>query len=141
MLNRNTLAFFVQRSVFSVHRFSPGVVMKWKAAKTSAALCVLFLVFYNGTNYITSFRHDVCAFYFTWERLIPFVPIFIVPYMSIDLFFVGAPFLARHDVELRTIRRRIAAAILIACACFLLFPLRFAFERPEVSGPLGVVFD
>ncbi|HZK81131.1 MAG TPA: phosphatase PAP2/dual specificity phosphatase family protein [Humisphaera sp.] len=115
--------------------------MNWKAAKTSAALCLLFLVFYNACNYITSLRHDVGTFYFSWERYIPFVPIFIVPYMSIDLFFVAAPFLASNDIELRMIRRRIASAILIACACFLIFPLRFAFERPHVSGALGVVFN
>src|SRR5437868_6652771 len=85
---------------------SVNFVMKWKATLTSASLCALFLVFYNASNYITSLRHDVGAFYFSWERYIPFVPIFIVPYMSIDLFFIGAPFLARNDIELRTLRRR-----------------------------------
>ena len=38
-------------------------------------------------------RHDVGTFAFAWERFIPFVPVMVVPYMSIDLFFVAAPFL------------------------------------------------
>lgn len=32
-------------------------------------------------------------------------------------------------------------AILIAGACFLLFPLKFSFDRPQMSGWLGAVFD
>jgi protein-tyrosine phosphatase len=65
----------------------------------------------------------------------------IVPYMSIDLFFIAAPFLCRTESELRTLRRRIIFGIIVAGLCFLLFPLRFAFERPSADGWLGVVFD
>jgi hypothetical protein len=38
----------------------------------------------------------------------------ILPYMSIDLFFIAAPFLCRTEEELRTFSRRVIAAILIA---------------------------
>jgi protein-tyrosine phosphatase len=65
----------------------------------------------------------------------------ILPYMSIDLFFVAAPFLCRTDEELRIFSRRVTAAILIGGLCFLLFPLRFAFPRPHASGLLGEIFD
>jgi protein-tyrosine phosphatase/membrane-associated phospholipid phosphatase len=65
----------------------------------------------------------------------------IVPYMSIDLFFVAAPFLCRNERELATLSKRIVAAMVVAGICFLLFPLRFAFERPLASGWLGVIFD
>jgi membrane-associated phospholipid phosphatase len=115
--------------------------MKWNAAKTSAGLCLLFLVVYNGCNYLTSLRSGVPTYFWAWERHIPFVPIFIVPYMSIDLFFVAAPFFCRDEIALRTLSRRIVAAILIAGVCFLLFPLRFAFARPYVAGPLGLIFN
>jgi protein-tyrosine phosphatase len=65
----------------------------------------------------------------------------ILPYMSIDLFFIAAPFLCRTDEELRTFSRRVVAAILVAALCFLLFPLRFAFPRPHTGGWLGAIFD
>ena len=65
----------------------------------------------------------------------------ILPYMSIDLFFIAAPFLCRTQEELRIFSRRVIAAILIAGLCFLLFPLRFAFPRPHANGWLGAVFD
>jgi predicted protein tyrosine phosphatase/membrane-associated phospholipid phosphatase len=112
-----------------------------KAAITSAGLSLLFMVVYGSTNYITSLRHHVGSFYFSWEHDIPFVPLFIIPYMSIDLFFVGAPFICRDDVERRVVARRIAASILIAGACFLAFPLTFAWPRPTVAGWLGATFN
>jgi membrane-associated phospholipid phosphatase len=111
------------------------------AARTSAGLSLLFLAVYGSCNWITAQRSDVGTWYFEWERLIPFVPLMILPYMSIDLFFVGGPFLCRDRVELRTLRSRIVLAILVAGAGFLLLPLRFAFERPVTTGWLGALFD
>ena len=115
--------------------------MKLKAVKTSALLSLLFLVVYPTCNWITSLRSDVGTWYFEWERHIPFVPIFIVPYMSIDLFFVAAPLLCSGDEERRTFARRMSFAIVAAGLCFLVFPLRFAFARPVVSGWLGTIFN
>jgi protein-tyrosine phosphatase len=116
-------------------------VKRSKALVVSAALSVLFLIAYGGCNWITARRANVGTFYFEWERRIPFVSLFILPYISIDLFFIVAPFLCRTDRELSILAKRIAAAILVAGICFLLFPLRFAFPRPHADGWLGALFD
>ena len=113
----------------------------WRALAASVGLSALFLVVYGWCNWFTSQRSDVGTLFFEWERLIPFVPLMVAPYMSIDLFFVAAPFLCRNDRELATFSKRIAASIIIAGVCFLLFPLRFAFERPQADGWLGALFD
>jgi protein-tyrosine phosphatase/membrane-associated phospholipid phosphatase len=115
--------------------------MRAKAFAASAGLTILFFVIYGGCNWITAQRPNVPTLFFGWERLIPFVPLMIVPYMSIDLFFVAAPFLCRSRKELAALTKRIAAALVIAGICFLLFPLRFAFERPHAFGWLGAFFD
>lgn len=107
----------------------------------SLGLGALFLVVYGGCNWFTAQRANVPTLFFEWERSIPFVPLMIVPYMSIDLFFVTAPFLCRSHRELVTFSKRMAAALLIAGLCFLLFPLRFAFERAPLGGWLGTSFD
>lgn len=127
-----------------LHRFRCQTFGRMKtvaAIRTSVLLSILFVAVYCTTNWITSLRHDVGSMYFEWERHIPFVPLMIVPYLSIDLFFVVAPFLCSTDDERRTFARRITTAILIAGACFLLFPLRFSFDRPQTTGWLGAVFD
>ena len=116
-------------------------VSRLKAFTVSAGLSVLFLIVYIGCNWITGQRGQVGSLYFQWERAIPFVPFMILPYMSIDLFFIAAPFFCRTDEELRVFSRRVVAAILIAGLCFLLFPLRFAFPRPHAGGWLGAIFD
>jgi len=116
-------------------------VKRSKALAVSVGLSVLFLIVYGGCNWITARRANVGTFYFEWERGIPFVPFFILPYMSIDLFFVTAPFLCRTERELSILAKRIAAAIIVAGICFLTFPLRFAFPRPPADGWLGSIFD
>jgi protein-tyrosine phosphatase/membrane-associated phospholipid phosphatase len=112
-----------------------------KALAVSAGLSVLFLIVYGGCNWITGHRANVGTLYFEWERKIPFVPFFILPYMSIDLFFIVAPFLCRTDRELSILAKRITTAIIVAGICFLLFPLRFAFPRPQADGWIGALFD
>jgi predicted protein tyrosine phosphatase len=118
-----------------------ALIKKSNQLAASIGLSALFLVVYGWTNWFTAQRANVPTLFFEWERSIPFVPLMIVPYMSIDLFFVAAPFLCRTNHELATFSKRIAAAILIGGVCFLLFPLRFAFERPHAGGWLGAVFD
>jgi membrane-associated phospholipid phosphatase len=116
-------------------------VKRSKALAISVGLSILFLIVYGGCTWITSHRANVGTFYFDWERAIPFVPFFILPYMSIDLLFVSAPFLCRSERELSILAKRIAAAIIVAGICFLVLPLHFAFARPHADGWLGALFD
>jgi hypothetical protein len=106
-------------------------VNRSKALAVSAGSSILFLIVYGGCNWITSHRANVGTFYFDWERAIPFVPFFILPYMSIDLFFPAAPYLCRSDRELSVCAKRIATAILVAGMCFLIWPLRSGRRRPD----------
>jgi membrane-associated phospholipid phosphatase len=111
-----------------------------EAAGWVALLGVYFFLVYGTCNWVTSHRTDVPTFFWEWERLIPFVPLMILPYMSIDLFFVGSPFMCKSRSELHTFAARILFVIGASGICFLLFPLKFAFERPEVAGVLGLLF-
>lgn len=107
----------------------------WKAACGAAALTsLLFVVVYNVCNRLTHIRPDVGVWAFQWESLWPVVPAMIVPYWSIDLLFVIAPFLCTTREEVAVYRRRIVFVICGAALGFLLIPLRFAFPRPEVHG-------
>jgi protein-tyrosine phosphatase/membrane-associated phospholipid phosphatase len=110
------------------------------ALTRSAFLSMLFLTVYGGCNWLADQRTHVGVWYFDWERQLPFWPAMIVPYLSIDAFFIVAPFLCRDRDELRLYARRISAAVVIAGVCFLLMPLRYAFERPVIDGWLGTLF-
>ena len=111
------------------------------AIRTSIVTSLLFLLVYPTCNWITSLRTDVGTWYYAWERYIPFVPIMIIPYMSIDLFFVAAPFLCRDCQERRVYAWRMTLAILTAGMFFLVMPLKLAVPRPEATGWLGELFS
>ncbi|MEM9753263.1 MAG: dual specificity protein phosphatase family protein [Planctomycetota bacterium] len=112
-----------------------------RAAVHALVASLVFLVVYGGTSYLTSLRSDVGTWYYAWERHIPFVPWMIVPYMSIDVFFVLAPFLCRGRAELRTLTRRLVATVVLGGIVFLIYPLQLAVERPTATGWAGVIYN
>src|SRR6266849_6798662 len=102
-------------------------VLILRAAGTSVLLSLLFVIVYGSTNWFTAQRPnaDVQTWYFTWELTItPYVPLLIVPYMSMDLFFFMATFLCRDERELRTFAQRVVFSIVVAAVFFLLLPLK-----------------
>ena len=98
------------------------------------------MVVYGGCSWITAHRSDVGTWYYSWERFIPFVPLMIIPYMSLNLFFVCGPFLCQSRNELHVLAQRITFAILVAGVCFLLIPLRLSAVRPQPGGWTGAIF-
>ncbi|NNG05395.1 MAG: phosphatase PAP2/dual specificity phosphatase family protein [Inquilinus sp.] len=100
----------------------------------------LFFALYGLSGWVTSRGGSAASLAFGWEAAIPFVPASVVPYMSIDLFFAGSFFLCRNRRDLRAHAARIALAIGVATACFVLFPARMGFERPPVEGLFGPLF-
>ena len=107
---------------------------------TALALSLLFVTIYGLAGWLTSLRADVGTWVFNWERSLPFVSWLIVPYMSLDLFFVTAPFLCTERTELRVFSRRMTTAILVAGAAFVLMPLRFAFPTPVPTDWTASIF-
>lgn len=113
----------------------------WRAA--ALWLSILgpgFFLVYGLCNWYASQLPDVPSFYYSWERSIPFVPALILPYFSIDFFFAASLFLCRDRRELRGHAYRIGAAIMISALGFIVFPLKFAFDRPVVDGFNGFLF-
>ena len=111
-------------------------------AAVSAWLSFWFVFVYNGCNYLTSLRSDVGTCAFAWELdLFPFLPILIIPYWSIDLLYVIAPFVIPGRFLLSQHLKRVTFGIAVAGLFFLLFPLKLAFTRPEVTGWLAPFFS
>ncbi len=100
-----------------------------------------FFLSYGLTNSYTAGREDVGSLVFAWERHMPLWPWTIIPYWSIDLLY-GLSFLLPHTRrEMDRHALALLTAQLVSVACFLLWPLRFTFERPELSGLFGWLFD
>lgn len=100
----------------------------------------VFIVVYGFCNRLTATRADVGVWMWDWERHIPFIREFIVPYWSLDLFFCGAFFLCRSRAELDLLTKRLVAVVLASGVCFLLFPLQMGLPRPEPAGWTAPLF-
>ncbi|WP_051310999.1 phosphatase PAP2 family protein [Zooshikella ganghwensis] len=112
-----------------------------QACYSLALLGPLFFISYGFANYVTSLRAPVSSVYFEWEKVIPVIPWMIIPYWSIDILFALSLFCCKSSQALFTLSKRLASAILIAVLCFLIYPLQFAFPRPEMGGLLGDLFN
>ena len=106
-----------------------------------AGLSIFFFTSYNLTNWYTANLSDVGSLVFSWESLIPLWPWTIVPYWSIDLMYGLAILLASSKQSLKILCLRLFSAQIICITCFLIFPLKFSFERPNLDGFLGLWFD
>ena len=114
----------------------------WKrAAAWLLFLGPFFFASYRFANWVASRRADVGAIVFDWEGRIPFLPWTIVPYWTIDALYGLSFFFCATRTELDVHGRRLFLAQVISVACFLIFPLRFPFARPETGGALGWMFD
>ena len=117
-----------------------GRPWRW-AALWLVILAVVFYATYGFANWLAAQRSDVGEVVFGWERHVPFVDWTIFPYWSINAFYGLSLFVCGTRTELMTHVRRLLTAQVIAVSCFLLFPLRFTFTKPETSGLAGFMFE
>ncbi len=97
-------------------------------------LGIVFFLLYGSANQFALLTAPHPSFVFEWERNIPFIEPFIVPYMASDLMFVLAFLLPYTRLELRVLALRVFSIVVFSVLVFLIFPLAFAFEKPQVQS-------
>lgn len=116
--------------------------MIWRrAAIWLLCLGPFFFASYGFANWFASTRANVGAIAYDWERYIPFWPWTIVPYWSLDLFYAISLFVCTTRREVDRHGQRLLLTQLISVTCFILFPLRFSFDRPQSDGLFGAMFN
>lgn len=93
-----------------------------------------FFLFYGWANWSAAHRPLVPSIAFDWERHIPFIPAFMLPYMSEDLIYGLSLFLVRSKRVLDRHAQRLLLVTGVCVACFFAYPLQFSFTRPPVEG-------
>ncbi len=97
-------------------------------------LGVMFFLLYGSANQLALLTAPHPSIVFDFEHSLPFVEVFIIPYMSSDLLFVIAFLLPYTRLELRILAVRVFLIILFSVAIFVLFPLQFSFEKPAIES-------
>src|SRR5438552_14144553 len=97
-----------------------------------------WLFVYHGANWLTELRSYRVRVHWDAELAMPFVPPFILAYLSMDLVFLPAPFILRSRRELQSLALSLAAVTAVAAISFLLFPAELAYPRrdPGAWSPL-----
>ena len=101
---------------------------------------ILFYGSYGLANRRASQLANVPEIVFAWESVIPFWAWTIVPYWSLNLMYAAAFFLCRDTCGQNRHILRLLAAQCVATGCFLLFPLRFSWQKPPLDGWSGWLF-
>ena len=99
-----------------------------------------FFATYGFAIWLTAQRASVGSVIFAWEHAIPFIPWTIVPYWAIDVIYAVSLFVCVDRDELDTHAKRLLTAQIVAIASFVLFPLKFTFERAATGGVFGDLF-
>jgi membrane-associated phospholipid phosphatase len=102
---------------------------------------VAFFSVYPTCNWLTSLRGEYFSLYFAAELDVPFVPEFIVFYLSMYVLFAMPPFFLKV-AELTALGKQLIAGTLISGLVFLLVPARLGFVRevPE-SGLIESIYS
>lgn len=111
-----------------------------RAALWLAVLGPFFFLSYGLANTLAGRAASVPSVVFGWEHGMPFWPWTIVPYWSIDVFYAVSFFTCRTRRQLDTHALRLFTAQLLCVSCFLLWPLRYSFVRPDTEGVFGWLF-
>jgi membrane-associated phospholipid phosphatase len=110
----------------------------WRHLRTAIGLGVLqsgwWVLVYGGASWLTEQRSDRVRLHFDAELAMPFVPEFLVVYMSLNLLFLLAPFILRSGAELRALIVALFVVTGIAGIGFLLLPGDIAYAPVTLDG-------
>lgn len=101
----------------------------WKTYAIWAAwVGVAFFSVYPSCNWLTSQRSDYFHLYLKSELAVPFVPEFMLAYLSMYVLFALPPFFL-GVAELHALGRQLVAGTVISGLIFLCFPAKLGFAR------------
>ena len=104
--------------------------------KYTIFISIFFVGFYKRAEFYTYTVDNVPSYFIDWERNIPFLPIFMLPYMTSQVFFLATIFLEKNESNLKLLIKRAAFLIAVSTALFVIFPMKFYFPKPEVDNQI-----
>lgn len=104
--------------------------------KYTIFILIFFVILYKGAEFYAYTVDNVPSYFMDWERNIPFLPIFMLPYMTTQVFFLATIFLEKNESSLKLLIKRAAFLIAVSTALFVIFPMKFYFPKPEVDNQI-----
>ena len=102
--------------------------------KYTIFISIFFVALYKGAEFYTYTVDSVPSYFMEWERNIPFLPIFMLPYMTSAPFFLVTIFLEKNEKNLKLLMKRAIFLTVISTTIFVVFPMKFYFPKPEIAN-------
>ena len=104
--------------------------------KYTIFISIFFVIFYKGAEFYTYTVNNVPSYFMDWEKNIPFLPIFMLPYMTSAPFFLVTIFFEKNEYSLKLLMKRAIFLTVVSTIIFVLFPMKFYFPKPEIANPI-----
>jgi membrane-associated phospholipid phosphatase len=112
----------------------PGWDLLVYTLRVAGVVALWWVVVYHGADHLTGLRAQRVRIHLDHELAMPFVPAFILAYLSLDLVFALAPFILRSRYELQALALTLAAVIAVAGVGFLLIPAQPAYAIQDAGA-------
>ena len=99
-------------------------------------MIIFFVIMYKGAEFYTYTVKNVPSYFMEWERNIPFLPIFMLPYMTSAPFFLVTIFFEKNEYSLKLLMKRAIFLTVVSTIIFVLFPMKFYFPKPEIENQI-----
>ena len=99
-------------------------------------MIIFFVIMYKGAEFYTYTVENVPSYFMEWERNIPFLPIFMLPYMTSAPFFLVTIFFEKNEYSLKLLMKRAIFLTVVSTIIFVLFPMKFYFPKPEIENQI-----
>ena len=123
------------RSITRGEDFKVNKLLKLKINYT-IFMIVFFVIMYKGAEFYTYTVENVPSYFMEWERNIPFLPIFMLPYMTSAPFFLVTIFFEKNEDSLKLLMKRAIFLTVVSTIIFVLFPMKFYFPKPEIENQI-----
>ncbi|ALQ40279.1 serine/threonine protein phosphatase [Fusobacterium hwasookii ChDC F174] len=123
------------RSITRGEDFKVNKLLKLKINYT-IFMIVFFVIMYKGAEFYTYTVENVPSYFMEWERNIPFLPIFMLPYMTSAPFFLVTIFFEKNEYSLKLLMKRAIFLTVVSTIIFVLFPMKFYFPKPEIENQI-----
>ena len=116
----------------------PGWMLLVQTLVLALPVTLWWVLVYHGANRLTELRSYRVRVHLNAELAMPFVPPFILAYLSLNLVFVLAPFILRSRRELEALALSLVMVTAVAGISFLLFPAELAYPRCDPGAWAGL---
>ncbi|MDC7956124.1 phosphatase PAP2 family protein [Fusobacterium simiae] len=104
--------------------------------KYAIFISIFFVILYKGAEFYTYTVDNVPSYFMEWERSIPFLPIFMLPYMTSAPFFLVTLFIVKNEKDLKLLMKRAIFLTVVSVSIFIIFPMKFYFPKPEINNSI-----